>query len=127
MTTVENILKAWVSLFKEHTTLFFLELKLARISIIPLCFCLIILVITSTGLWLLFMGLLFYSSWYLGLNVFLSFASVILFNLLIIGIIGFFIFRYMGNIRFKHTRKQLHNYYIEKEKYESNQKTPATN
>lgn len=104
---IEQLGTNFFRLMKSHLRLFKLELKLAKVSIIPLIFSLIILLILSSTTWLILLALLTYAIYFFTHNLFISFGVTILFNFIIVGIVACYLKQMVSQMQFTQTRKNL--------------------
>jgi hypothetical protein len=107
LNSAEKLAISWMRLVKAYQKLFFLELKLAKSSIVPLIVSLCLFAILAIGAWgslLVFIGYNFYNATQ---NIFLSLVYLLIFNIIILAIVTGIVVKYYRQICCLKIRKLL--------------------
>ncbi len=125
--SLDNLGKAWLNLLKSYKDLFFLELKLARYSVAPFCFLVLLFIVVLSAFWLTSLAMVAYLIYTFTSNWLIALLFIELVSLLSVGLVFLFLHKYFKQLKFNQFRLQLQKLQTQDVNHESDESIKATN
>ena len=105
--SLENLGKAWLDLIKVYKNLFFLDLDLARQSLIPFCFIILLFIAVIGAFALMSLAVIAYFVYAYTFNWLIALLSAELISVITALLVFFLLRQYSHQLIFEHFRAQL--------------------
>ena len=107
---LDKMTSAWLALVKQHLKLFWLEARLAKMSLPKLILASGLLIILLLNTWVFLLAAVYIVLYVITNNILLSLSLTFLFNLLVVTSTFLLMLKYLNKVKFNQTRRHLKLY-----------------